>query len=141
MIIITNIRNANKIYDENWAIVRSLKSQSSLLKQVTDLSPSLQLFFKYRNLAANNNWNQKTFNEIYVPQFISELKANDNARKTFEYLYNQDKKGKTISLVCFCTNESLCHRSIIAGILSGGGCNVQTDTGTDYRRYYNMYMH
>lgn len=140
MIHVTNIKNANTSFNENWAIVRSLKSSSSLLTQVTDLSPSLSLFFKFRNLVAEKNWNEQTFENIYVPEFIAELKANDNARKRFEYLYNQDKMGKNIALVCFCTNEELCHRSIIAGILAGSGCNVKTDTNNNYNKYYAMYM-
>ena len=140
MIRITNIKNADKTFDENWAIVRSMKSKSEWIKQVTALSPSTNLFFKYRNLASADNWNEESFNSIYVPQFISELRANDAAREAFDYLFNQDKLGKNICLVCFCPNEQLCHRSIIAGILQGSGANVITDTDNDYSKYFNMYF-
>lgn len=140
MIRITNIRNANSSFDENWAIVRSLKSNSQLLTQVTDLAPSFNLFLKFQELKKRNDWNFKTFESIYVPQFIYELRNNPDAIKRFEYLYTQDKLNKNICLVCFCTDETLCHRSIIAGILAGGGCDVKTDTQNDYRKYYAMYM-
>ena len=127
-------------YDEVWAIVRSLKTKSSKLKQVTALSPSLDLFFKYRNLVKSNNWSKKSFDEIYVPQFLKELKSGNE--KGFEFLnelYRLDKAGKKICLVCFCTEESMCHRSIVAGLLQGAGCNVRTEKGTDYSKYYAMY--
>ena len=139
MIKVTRINNADKSFDENWAIVRKLKSNSDWIKQVTELAPSVELFSRFKALKDADNWNDTTFQQIYVPQFISELKHNDSARKMLNYLYVQDKKGKNICLVCFCTEENLCHRSIIAGILAGGGCRVETDTGNDYSGYYNMY--
>lgn len=139
MIRITNISHADRSFDENWAIVRSMKNKSDWIKQVTELSPSTDLFFKYRKLAENGNWNKDSFADIYVPQFISELKTNTAARDMLNYLYEQDKLGKNICLVCFCTDETLCHRSIIAGILRGGGANVVTDTNNDYSEYFDMY--
>lgn len=46
MIAVTNIRNINYAsYDEVWAIVRSIKNPGRL-KQVTELSPSWNLFKK-----------------------------------------------------------------------------------------------
>ena len=139
MIKVTRISNADKSFDENWAIVRKMKSSSDWLKQVPELSPSPDLFSKFLDLKSAGNWNKTTFQGVYVPQFISELKKNVVAREKLNYLYTQDKAGKGICLVCFCTDESLCHRSIIAGILAGGGCCVQTDTGLDYSHYYEMY--
>lgn len=51
MIVITNIRNLKpNMYDETYAIVRSLKSSSPWLKQVSVLSPSPTLFHKYMML-------------------------------------------------------------------------------------------
>lgn len=142
MIYIKSIRNVKYAeHDEVWAIVRSLKNKSDKLKQVQELSPSLNLFFKYQKLAKENKWNETTFQNIYVPQFLKELKEGKH------YIYpvlNQlcalDKAGKNICLVCFCPNEALCHRSIIAGLLQGVGCNVKTETDTDYTRYYNMFQ-
>lgn len=139
MIIITNIKNANKEFDENWAIVRSMKNKSSWIAQVAELSPTKDLFYKYLQLRDAGNWNRDAFNNIYVPQFIKELKENAVAKNKLNYLYKQDKTGKTISLSCFCPDETLCHRSIIAGLLSGVGCNVTTDTGQSYTQYYDMY--
>lgn len=140
MIHITNIRNImNGEYDEVWAIVRSLKSQSKALKQVTALSPSADLLGRYLALKGMGNWNAQTFTEVYVPQFLREMKENPEAKSALNYLWSQDKQGKNICLVCFCTDETLCHRSIIAGLLQGVGANVVTDTGDDYMKYHQMY--
>lgn len=140
MIRITNIKNSDKnLFDENWAIVRVMKSKSGWMKQVTALSPSTNLFFTYRDLVSKGNWNADTFNSIYVPQFIRELKQNAEAQSLLQYLIEQDKLGKKICLFCFCTDETLCHRSIVAGILRGMGGNVVTDTGKEYLQYYGLY--
>lgn len=140
MIRITNIRNADKnAFDENWAIVRSMKSKSEWMKQVTALSPSTGLFFAYRNLVNDGNWNADTFNSVYVPRFIRELRQDAEAQSLLQYLIEKDKLGKKICLFCFCTDETLCHRSIIAGILRGMGGNVVTDTGKEYLQYYGLY--
>lgn len=140
MIRVTNIRNKDtEIYDEVGAIVRSLKSRSAGIWQVTDLAPSSDLFREYQKLAREGNWNADTFSRIYVPRFLQELRQSQGAYKKFQYLCEQDWKGKHIKLVCFCADETLCHRSIIAGMLQGAGCNVVTDTGKDYTRYYNQF--
>lgn len=140
MIKITNIKKAVRSADENWAIVRSLRNKTDWIKQVTALSPSTDLFYRYLRLRNAGKWNKNSFQEIYVPQFLRELRANEEAEKMLQYLCEQDKLGKTIVLVCFCTDESECHRSIIAGILSGMGCNVVTDTGKTYDHYYEMFQ-
>lgn len=141
MIYVKNIRNAKyNEHDEVWAIVRSLKSKSPQLKQVTALSPTTNLFFKYRNLVNSGKWNKQAFQDIYVPQFLEELKENkDISYPYLNKLYQLDKEGKNICLVCFCTDETMCHRSIIAGLLQGVGVNVVTETGNDYTKYYTMF--
>lgn len=140
MIIIKNIRDAkSEPCDEIWAIVRSMKSKSAGIEQVQDLSPTWDLFKKYRALKEQGDWNEQTFQEIYVPQFLRELKANRNAINLLNKLYSADKRGETICLVCFCPNEAMCHRSIIAGLLQGVGCDVRTETGADYSKYFTMF--
>lgn len=139
MIRATSIGKVKKgQYDEVWAIVRSMKSPSPWIKQVQELSPSKDLFFKYREMAANKTWNADTFMNTYVPQFLREMHEK-SARDMLNKAYLLDKAGKNLALVCFCTDESLCHRSIIAGLLQAVGCNVQTDDDDDYSYYYDMY--
>lgn len=140
MIYIKNFKTLGPLsqYNEVWAVVRSAKNLNPGIKQVADLSPSTKLFHEYLNLRNNGNWNQKTFAEIYLPTFLHELKENSAVvNPLLNYLYNADKKNKKIALVCFCDNESTCHRSIIAGLLQGVGSNISCST--DYSAYYNQY--
>lgn len=123
-------------YDLNFAIVRSMKNPSDWLVQEDLLSPSKNLFYKYLDLKKAGNWNKKSFDEIYVPQFLRELKANKSATDKLNEIYSLSKT-KSIALCCFCDDEELCHRSIIAGLLQGAGADVVASK--DYRHYYEMY--
>ena len=137
MIKITSIRNIKpEEFDETWMIMRSLKKPIKNTKQVVNLSPSTSLFFKVQNLKKENKWTKETFNSFYVPLFLQELSNNSEAIRLLNDLYIQDKQGKNICLACFCSNEELCHRSIIAGLLQGVGCNIITDTNNDYSSYW-----
>lgn len=137
MVYIVNIREADIKYDKNIAIVRSLKSKSKLLVQEPLLAPSSDLFNRYLLLRYGGKWNKDTFDSIYVPQFLRELKANRPALDKLNEIY-KSSKSIDIALCCFCTDEALCHRSIIAGLLQGVGCDVVTHNG-DYSKYYKMY--
>lgn len=140
MISVLNIKEVEKgKYDDVWAIVRYYKGKSTWIKHVTELSPSQLLLAKFYKLKNHGEWNKTTFDGIYLPNFLKEM-CNRSAKAKLNDLYKADKEGKNIALVCFCTDESLCHRSIIAGLLQGVGCNVHTSQGTDYSRYYQEYM-
>lgn len=140
MIFITNIRGLNKNNNgEQWAIVRSMKSKSDWIKQVTPLSPSTDLFHRYLELKNQGQWGQSTFQSIYVPQFLYDIKHNQQSIDLLNALWSADKQQKDLWLACFCTQEDLCHRSIIAGLLQGAGCHVTTQNSTDYSKYWDMF--
>lgn len=126
-------------YDTIYAIVRSMKNKNENIIQMAELSPQPGLFKTYLHLAQTNQWNETTFQNTYVPQFIYDLKHNRAAIDKLNMLYRDDKAGKKICLLCFCTDETLCHRSIIAGLLQAVGCDVRLESGKDYRHYYKMF--
>ncbi len=133
MITVTEIRNVNyAAYDETWAIVRSLKNPGKM-RHVPELSPSWALFKKYLRLRDAGQWNADTFKSIYVPTFLKEMAGMEAQRKLSE-LIELDKQGKRICMACFCRDEALCHRSIIAGIVQSAGIQVQGVKG-DYSEY------
>lgn len=103
------------------------------------LSPSEDLFFKYLQMATNGMWNENSFRTVYVPRFLRDIKQSDEARQALNMLYQADKHGVDIMLCCFCKDERLCHRSIIAGLLQGVGANVRLASGTDYSGYWKQY--
>lgn len=139
MITITNIRNKNlnsKNFDQIWSIVRSNKNLN--FTQVPELAPSTELFKYYLNMSKLNQFDDVAFNEVYVPQFIDEFTT--VGKNLLKYLRQLDMAGKNIALVCYCADESKCHRSIIAGILQGMKVNVTTDTEADYSHYYEQFL-
>ena len=122
----------------SYAIVRSMKNKSKWIEQLSALSPSKDLFFKYRNLANNGLWNKTSFNDIYVPQFITEMHSPE-AKASLSDILQRSAKGESIALACFCTDETMCHRSIIAGILQGAGVDVETTSNADYSHFFNIW--
>lgn len=168
MIFIGNVRNAGfDKCDARYAITRSSTSlarteddynQSIALAQAGRLksakipwfgpnygvceilSPSPELHawtndqqFRYKT------WGPDAFNGVYVKEFLSQMRHDPRVANILNGLVALDRSGKNIQLDCFCGRESLCHRSIIAGMLQGAGANVKTIAG-DYSRYYGMYM-
>lgn len=126
-------------YDEIWMIVRSYKNPNPHIMHVPELSPTPALFQTYRMLAEAGQWNQAIFDSIYVPQFLSDLHRSAAGKAKLNELYKLDKAGKRICLLCYCTDERTCHRSIIAGLLQAVGCNVVLPSGNDYRRYHEIW--
>lgn len=121
-------------YDEVWAIVRSLKYGNPRMRHVPELSPSWSLFKRYITIKEEGNWNEHTFQTIYVPQFLKEMRGKVQ-QDLLNELFNIEKH---ICLVCFCGEEELCHRSIIGGMLQGAGLEVK-GLSRDYSHYYDWW--
>ena len=69
-------------YDENWLIVRKPDDfLPEFVKHVPVFSPSPDLFQKYREACQKKMFDQKFFNEVYVPQFVKELAENPETPK------------------------------------------------------------
>ena len=133
MITITNISNINYTdYDEVWAIVRSLKNPGKM-KQAAELSPSWNLFKTYLGLRDARKWNAESFRDVYMTVFLREMRSSAVRDKLTE-LIRIDRQGKRICLACFCPDETLCHRSIVAGILQYVGIPVN-GVKDDYSQY------
>ena len=102
MVFVGNMKDALYLVencDEVWAIVRSLKAKPQGVKQVPELSPSWALFKRYLLLRDNNNWNDESFMEIYVPQFLREMK-DPAAQAKLEELIEKGKNRK-MAILCF----------------------------------------
>jgi len=91
-----NVAEKRQYYDDWW---NGRKSGNPDL----ELAPSKELkdaFIKYKTIT----WSE------YVRPFIDELKNNPKAQKALETLSNYDG---TVTLLCHCEVENLCHRSIV----------------------------
>lgn len=136
MIIVDRISNVKRgAQDEAFAIVRSMRNPSEWLRQMDVLSPSRDLFFEYRRLEREGRWDADAFRNVYVPRFLREMRSPE-ARDALNQLYAADRSGRSIALACFCRDERLCHRSVVAGLLQGAGADVRLPSGADYSAYY-----
>lgn len=136
MLHLGRISDISRDYDENWLIVRSVKQVPRNAVQVSALSPSTSLFYKYLDAKKAGRFDGAWFQSVYVPTFLREVIANQDARSLLNQLYAESRR-KSILLACFCPNEALCHRSVIAGLLLGAGADI--DCNPSYRKYFDLY--
>lgn len=123
-------------FDEVWWIVRSpdtIPVKEKLVSLVSELAPSPELFWDYRQAFHAGRFGTEYFQNVYVPWFLKDLEKNLEAQERLEYLC-KESRTKKIALCCYCEDESLCHRSIIAGILLGMGAVIETKE--EYRKYF-----
>ena len=137
-----------KNIDEVWMIVRSLKAtpqcDAPIIVHVPQLSPSQELFHKYLSIKNAGNWNRETFQKEYVPVFLEEMKSKEAVSKM--NLLLEKGKHKNILLLCYCSEEDMCHRSIVFGLLQGmakaQSLDIEFKTNglaqSDYSEYYQQ---
>lgn len=94
------------------------------------------MLYTYLDLKKQGNWNQQTFDNIYLPQYLKEQAMNPTALTTMANLLAGDTSN--MGAFCYCGNESLCHRSILGGILQGNGKRVEGLQG-DYSKYADQF--
>lgn len=140
MVTLANISEMDRNLPNQFLIVRSAKTISPWMVHVPELSPTKELFFRYLDMKKNGRWDRTAFEEFYVPWFLRDIKANvGGSRDVLNNVCLRAGKGEDFTFGCMCTEESMCHRSIIGGLLLGAGCSVLTKEEKDYARYYDMY--
>lgn len=121
-------------------------------KRWQNLAPSKSLFGKYvaikdaKKADGTPVYDRKWFDENYVGEFISDIVYRtggvaDGNESAIDLLNEVYKRGKTedLTLLCYCSNESLCHRSIVGGILLSVGANIECDPS--YVKYGEIYRY
>jgi uncharacterized protein YeaO (DUF488 family) len=121
-------------YDRVFAIVRSMRFNIKGVERVKELAPSPDLFRKQQAWSREGIWTQDKFDKEFVEEFLEDLSHSKDSIDMLNFLYYLDKQGDNICCICYCGTESMCHRSIIAGILQGTGANVKVED--DYSKYY-----
>lgn len=96
--------------------IQSMFSTYQNVYHVPELAPDEELFTWYRKKVKDGEWNQKVFDEYYVPWFLKIMEHNREAQEKLDALKKLSEE-KDIILCCFCENEDMCHRSIIKRIL------------------------
>ncbi len=124
-------------YDEVWVIMRSIKGLPTGFTHVPTLAPSWDLFKSFLRMKEAGLWNQDTFEEYFAPRYIRDLVKDFTAPSVVKGLLDKARAGKNIALVCTCQHESLCHRSILGGIIQGLAPEVELHAEGDYRRFWD----
>lgn len=120
MIHIASIRDLRHYPNATkYAIVRSLRTPIRGVEQLPVLSPSTKLFWSYCDWKKAGCWNEKTFRERYAPTFLAEM-ARPEAQRVLDDLARRSRY-ENIVLACFCTDVTLCHRSLVAQLLKERG--------------------
>ena len=144
MIYVTSISKLRTLgdwrhdFDMAWAIVRNMSKPIDGVVQVPALAPAKSLFFKYLSYENSGMWTEDRFKEFFVEDYIKGIMNDNSAMHCLDALCQADRDGKKVLLLCYCGNEKTCHRSIVAGILRGLGCDV-VGTTTDYTEYFGMF--
>ncbi|NLX01726.1 MAG: DUF488 domain-containing protein [Syntrophomonadaceae bacterium] len=111
--------------DEIWQITRSDKGITGT-KWVPELAPGWDLYNQYLN-----NWKGKPPEEwwpLYEKTFNEELKS-EVKLAALRRLWSLVNSGKVIALVCFCPDNTWCHRRLVAKFLEKHG--IQTEEYTN----------
>ena len=136
-LLVTSIRDPKLFQkDHVLATVRKIMKPNAKFEPHSECSPSQKLLYTYLDLKKQGNWNQETFNTIYLPQYLKEQAMNPTALATMANLLFKDTSN--MGAFCYCGNESLCHRSILGGILQGNGKPVEGLQG-DYSKYAEQF--
>lgn len=146
MIYTGSFRDINReTYDEIWLIVRIAKNipKGDNIKFKPELSPPKELLYKYLDMKKAGNWNSTAFKEMYIPCFLKHIAASKEGRQAMNELLKTGRQ-KSILLVCYCSDENMCHRSIIKGMLQGAAIRLGktdlVDMRVDYSDYFNKYL-
>ena len=120
MLYIGNFRDIKpEKYDQIWVVVRRLtskfKNPLNNIHHVDIIAPSQSLLFDTLDMKRKNQWNQETFDKIYTPRYLSEMTQPGPKAKLQELA--ELSKTQDILVVCYCTNENECHRSLIKKII------------------------
>lgn len=74
-------------------------------------SPALRAEVKRRGLS-EETW------AFFVPRFLEEMQ-DDEARIMLAYYRRMLDTGTAVTLLCYCRDESRCHRAIVKSLLEG----------------------
>lgn len=135
MIRICRIQNIGRIKaDVKIAAVQTIKRPAGAVFLCPELAPDNKMIDLKNRFKEQQSWNQQRFQDSYVPLYLDRL-CTPEATKTLNWIYKLVKSGKTVAIGCYCADETICHRSILAGLFQALMLEV-TGVKADYSAYY-----
>lgn len=110
---LSHARNVPK-ENNNLFLTTRVKRTSPGIFHFPALAPSKELFSKYQNVWKGND--PKLWWYAYREQYMRELN-----KAAIVYLQTGLDAGQDITLMCFCGDESHCHRSLLKEIFDNLG--------------------
>jgi uncharacterized protein YeaO (DUF488 family) len=118
MLFTGSIKDIDKSkYDEIWIIARKIGNVQTggNIYHVPQLAPSYDLLNRYLSWRSQGIWNKDQFDTVYIPQFLNEMQM-PMAQQYLRLLQSKSKE-KDVLICCFCSDESMCHRTLVKGII------------------------
>lgn len=88
------------------------------------LTPEKSLLFKVKQLEKDGLWNKDSFQNFYKPNYLKSLKNNKQAKQEYQEIISHLENGNDVYYACYCRNETICHRSIVADLIHKKGYDI-----------------
>lgn len=83
-----------------------------------ELAPSKTLFFQMQEKKKQPDYNKaEVFNTFYKPRYLDNITNSELSVVALTDMLVTLRKGRDITLLCYCGDTSLCHTSIIKSVL------------------------
>lgn len=107
-VYICSLSRMNKVPKENNFFFLTTRGKRNIdgVRSTPELAPSPSLFKQYLN-----HWKGKPSNEWWDKYY--EIYSNDLDQDFIDKIKVGLDSGKNVTLMCFCGDESICHRSIL----------------------------
>lgn len=108
----------NPKFDEVWVIVPELKAlprTPTPIYHIPELAPSPEVDYIQRKAILNKEWNETTFQKLYVPAYKQQLEKTN----AFGIMRELNLRGteSEILVACRCPKDELCHRDALEPII------------------------
>lgn len=137
---ICRLQNLRRIKaDRKIALSYDLNGKFAFAEKPAVLLPGKDLIATAANFKADGDVDgmSQFFDETIVPQYLDQLRTGAG-RALLNELYKDVKTGKTIAIGCYCADEAVCVRSVLAGLFQGVGLEVKGVDG-NYAGYFDMF--
>ena len=116
---LVNVKNMDRVPSSiqyKYFIVRSCKNSDYYVRRgwsiLPQISPEPELFRTYLELKKEGNWNRETYDSIYVPWFLKQMKTDTVMRNTLNNIKAILDTGQDVVFMCYCDTD-MCHRFIL----------------------------
>lgn len=137
---ICRLQNLKRIKaDRKIALSYDLNGKFAFAEKPAVLLPGKDLIETAAYLKADGDVDgmSQFFDETVVPQYLDQLRTGAG-RALLNGIYKDVKAGRTVAIGCYCADEAVCVRSVLAGLFQGVGLEVKGVDG-DYAGYFDMF--